>query len=163
MVGVVLVSSTTLDLGEFMPAAKMVTGENHVSATDMSPGISPIQDNLRILKDFAGKSVDLAPSVMYLGFMFVGMPHDISEIIEYCRGMAHLHTNKALRPEMKCVLITGNLDQWYEAVRQGCSAHEMSTARQAFNRVHVILKQNGIASSLKEVEHKDGTFLLEKK
>ena len=163
MVGVALVSMTQLDLGAFMPAAQSVTGQNHVQASDRNPGPSRLHDDLAVLRDFAGKDVDLSTGVVHLGFLVAGMGHDLEEIIEYTRGMVHLSTGKSLRQDIRCVLITGSLDQWQRAVLDGCKAHQLSTARQCFNQIYTIMRGLGLSRMFDDMfvkESNDGTFLL---
>ena len=164
MIGVALVSETTLDLGPFMESSRGITGLNHVQVSDDKPGLSRLVDDLNVLRDFAGKKVDLAPAVMYAGFLVAGMSHDMREIIEFTRGMAHLQTSRSLRPEIECVLISGSLYQWSEAVVIGSRngpAH--SGTRNCFNQIYTILIQKGLGDlfdGLQTHDKGDGTFLL---
>jgi len=163
MIGVALVSKTQLDLGAFMPSAQSVTGQNHVQASDRNPGPSRLHDDLVVLRDFAGKDVDLSTAVMSLGFLVAGMAHDIDEIVEYTRGMAHLSSNKVIQHEFRCVLIHGSLDQWRIAVVEGCKAHQLSTARHCFNQIHTLMLSSGLHQLFEGLHSRpssDGTFLL---
>ena len=164
MIAVVLVSETSLDFGAFMPSAQLVTGMNHVADADAHPGPTQLATNLKIIRDFAGRQMDMALYSLNVGFLVAGMPHDIIEIMEYCSDLSYVRTTLSLRSEVECVLITGNLAQWRDAVTEGCKAHPMSTAREAFNQVYMILNQKGLGelfSNKRTHESKDGTFLLE--
>jgi len=163
LIGVALVSETKLDLGALMPAAQSVTGQNHVQASDRCPGPSRLHDDLMVLRDFAGKDVDLSTAVMSLGFLIAGLRHDIDEIVEYTRGMAHMSSSKVLQHEIRCVMISGNLDQWKTAVIEGCRAHQLSTARHCFNQIYSLMLLRGLHSLFEgwtSRENSDGTFLL---
>ena len=164
MIAVALVSETTIDLSAFMPSAQLVTGQNHISESDAHPGPSQIATNLKIIRDFAGRQTDMSLLSISLGFLVAGMRHDILEIIEYCSDLTYVRTQLSLRAEFECVLITGNLAQWREAVTEGCRAHPMSTAREAFNQVFMILNQKGLGelfANKRTHDSNDGTFLLQ--
>ena len=163
MIAVALVSESRIDFGAFMQSAQSVTGMNHVVDADAHPGPTQLATDLKVLRDFASKEVDLAMAITYVGFLVAGMPHDLSEIIEYTRGMPHLSTGKSLRADVGCIMIVGNLDQWKKAVIEGCRAHPLSTARAAFNQVYMQLCQKGLSdmfNNMRTQDKPDGTFLL---
>lgn len=164
MIGVSLVSYTQLDLGPFMEASMSITGQNHVQMSDNKPGLSRLADDLNVLRDFSGKKVDLAPSVMYAGFLIAGMSYDVREIVEFTRGMTHLQTAKSLRHEIECLLICGSLYQWSESVLLGTNnGPSHSGVRKCFNQVYTILVQKGLGDlfdGFRTHEKGDGTFLL---
>ena len=108
-------------------------------------------------------SVGPAELLMSLGFLVAGMRHDIDEIVEYTRGMAHLSSSKVIQHEFRCVLIHGSLDQWKIAVVEGCKSHQLSTARQCFNQIYTLMLGSGLHSlfeGLHSRPNSDGTFLL---
>jgi len=163
MIGVALVSETRLDLEAFLPAAKSVTGFNHVEKADLRPALSQLGDDLNILRDFSDKKVDLSTAVTSLGFLIAGPVDDIREVVEYTRGMCHLSTSRSLRKEVACVLITGNLEQWTHAVIEASGPHSFATAREAFNAVYTLMCQKGLNSLFEgwsSKDQQDGTFLL---
>jgi len=163
MIVAALVTETRIDLSTFMPSTKSVTGMNHVAASDMSPGVSRLATDLAILRDFAGRQLDVSLLAMSVGFLVAGAQHDLMEVIEYCGAMSYVRTTLSLRSEIECVLITGSLAAWRDAVAEGCKAHPMSTARAAFNQVYQQLCQKGLSelfSDKRPYEKPDGTFLL---
>jgi hypothetical protein len=146
-----------------MLAARGVTGMNHVAATDRHPGSSPLADDLSILRDFAGKDVDMAPAVTHVGFIFAGFSHGLQEVIEYSAGMAHIYTSHITNPMLGCVVVTGSLWQWRAAGVIGSSRESTPAAREAYNKVYQEFRKRGlyeVFEGFKTVEHKDGTFLL---
>lgn len=164
MLAVALVSETRLDYGVFMPSAQSVTGVNHVTQADMNPGPSQLSSDLKVIRDFAGRQLDVALLSLHVGFLFAGAHHDLAEIIEYCGDMSYVRTTRSLRSEIECVLITGSLSAWRDATIEGCRAHKMSTARSGFNQVYMMLCQKGFNELFERQqsrESKDGTFLLE--
>lgn len=164
-VAVELVSESRLNIPRFAGVSKSITQQNHISGVDKKPKGSQFANDLAILQDFAGNEVDLSSSVCHLGFLFAGWPHDISEIIEYTRGLPHMDTS-FVPDQGRCCIISGSLYQWRNIVNEGCSAHKLSTAREAFNKVYQIICQLGLKnmfSDMKIVPYKDKTFLLEKK
>lgn len=163
MIVVALATETRIDLGTFMPSAQSVTGMNHVAASDANPGMSQLATDLNILRDFAGRQLDVSLLAMSVGFLVAGARHDLMEVIEYCGAMSYVRTTLSLRAEIECVLITGSLAHWRDAVNEGCTAHHMSTARAAFNQVYQQLCQKGLSelfSDRRPHEKQDGTFLL---
>ncbi len=163
MIGVALVSETRLDLEVFFAASKSVTGLNHVEVADLSPSLSQLADDLKILRHFAGKDVDLSGAITNLGFLFAGGAPEITELIEYTRGMCHLSTARSLRSEISSVLVSGNLESWVNAILEGCGDHGYATTRQAFNACYTILCQMGLNylfDGWSSKDGRDGTFLL---
>jgi len=162
---IALVSETVLDLSAFQPSAFAATNKNHVAGVDRQPGFSPIHDQIRILDDFAGNNANLSHAITFVGIMFGGWEHDISEVIEYTRGMPHLDTIYCERGT-RCSIATGSLDQWAKAIVKGCQAHKLSTARYTFNVLYKLFDQRGLAflfEGYKVRQEDNGTFLLEKK
>lgn len=146
-----------------MPAAKSVTGQNHVEGSDASPRPSQLANDLEIIRDFAGRALDMSLLAQQVGFLVAGARHDLMEVMEYCSGMTYVRTTLSLRTEIECALITGSLSGWRDAVTEGCKAHPMSTARAAFNQVYQQLCQKGLSelfSDKRAMEARDGTFLL---
>ena len=163
MISVTWISETRLDRAAFMPVAQQVTGQNHVSAADRKPASCPLGDELTIMRDFASKDVDMAPTVIYVGFLFAGFAHDIKEVIEYTRGMTHLYTGLNTNPMLSAAVVIGNLSQWRLATIDGCKAHPMSTARAAYNKVYQEFRGRGlyeVFEGYKVADQQDGTFLL---
>lgn len=164
MIAVALVSETRLDRGAFMPSAHCVTGLNHITESDANPGVSLLASDLKVLRDFAGRQLDVSQLALHVGFLVAGARHDLMEIIEYCSDLTYIRTTLSLRSEIECVLITGSLAHWRDAVVEGCKAHHMSTARAAFNQVYIQLNQKGLGdlfADKRTTEKQDGTFLLE--
>lgn len=161
-VAVALVSESRLDLGAFLPSTENVTGKNHARATDARHTVSQLEADVSILDDFSGNRAKLPLAVTYVGFLFAGLAHDIQEVIEYSRGMAHLHT-EYVDPHIRCVLIVGSLDQWHKSIVESCKAHQLSTARSVFNKVYLLLGQKGLSRlfDLKTTGHSDGTLLIQ--
>jgi hypothetical protein len=163
LISVTWISETRLDRAAFLPVAKQVTGHNHVSAADRKPASCPLGDELTIMRDFAAKDVDMAPTVIYVGFLFAGFAHDIQEVIEYTRGMTHLYTSLTTNPMLASAVVTGNLSQWRFATIDGCKAHPMSTARAAYNKVYNEFRKRGlydVFEGFRVHDQPDGTFLL---
>ena len=164
MIGVALVSETILDLGPFLEASMSITGKNHVHVADNKPGLSRLADDMNVLRDFAGKSVDLDPSVTYVGFLIAAAPYEMREIIELTRGMTHLQTALSLRQEIECILIAGSLYQWSETVLIGTkNGPSHSGVRICFNQVYTLLVQKGLGDLFEGFhthDKGDGTFLL---
>lgn len=164
MIAVALVSETRLNFGSFMPSAQSVTGVNHVSESDANPGPSQLATDLKVLHDFAGRQLDVSLLALHVGFLVAGARHDILEVIEYCGAMSYVRTTLSLRSEIECVLITGSLAAWRDAVSEGCRAHKYSTARAAFNQAHSLLCQKGLGELFegkRTRDTQDGTYLLE--
>ena len=165
MIQVALIAETVLDRGVFMPSAKAVTGQNHVTGVDQRPGLSRLVDDLTILQDFADHG-DLELAVTYVTFLVAGFSEDIDEFLEYTRGMPHFGTINIERRGVRCVVVSGNLDQWSTATVSGCRAPAESPIRLAFNEVYRILTQKGLNRLFEDYRTVDkgrGTFLLEKK
>lgn len=163
MIVAALVTETRIDLGTFMPSARSVTGKNHVEASDANPRPSQLANDLETIRDFAGRSLDMALLAQHVGFLIAGARHDLMEIMEYCSGMTYVRTTLSLRSEIECALITGSLAGWRDAVTEGCKAHEMSTARAAFNQIYQQLCMKGLSelfANRHPIEKQDGTFLL---
>jgi hypothetical protein len=164
---VALIAETVLNRAVFMPSAKEVTGENHVTGVDQRPGISNLVDDLEIFRDFIGDSMStLEEAVTYVTFMVAGFSEDVEEFIAYTRGMPHFDTTRIQQRGVRCVVVSGNLDQWAVATIQGCRAPEISPIRTAFNRVYTLLCQKGLQRLFEDYRTVDkgrGTFLLEKK
>lgn len=163
MIVAALVTETRINLGTFMPSTKSVTGKNHVESSDANPKPSQLASDLAILRDFAGRQLDVSLLALNVGFLVAGAQHDLMEVIEYCGAMSYIRTTLSLRTEIECVLITGSLAAWRDAVAEGCTAHPMSTARAAFNQVYQQLCQKGLSelfSDRRPHEKPDGTFLL---
>ena len=163
MIAIQLVSSSTLDRGSFMPAAQQVTGENHVTEVDRSPGVSSLADDLNIIKHFADTEIDLSTAVTYVGFLACGFDEDIDQFIAFARGMPHTPTSRIDRRGVRAVFISGSLDQWKIATVDGCGD---TVVRQAYNEVYRQLTQLGIGwlfTGFRTVDLRDGQFLLEKK
>lgn len=167
MIKVIPVAETVLDRGVFMPNAKEITGQNHVTEVDRRPGVSRLQDDLSILQDFHGDATStLEEAVTFVTFMAAGFSEDIEEFIAYTRGMPHFDTTRIDRRGVRCVVVSGNLDQWATATIAGCRAPEVSPVRLAFNQVYRILTQKGLSrlfDGYRTVDKGRGTFLLEKK
>lgn len=155
-----------MDRAVFMPNARELTGINHVTAVDHKPGLSRLVDDLTIMRDFHGDSTsDLEQAVTYIMFMVAGFSEDIEEFIAYTRGMPHFDTTRIDRRGVRCVVVSGNLDQWATATIAGCRAPEVSPIRPAFNQVFTILTQKGLGrlfNGYRTVDKGRGTFLLEK-
>ena len=167
MIKVLPIAETVLDRGTFMPNAREVTGQNHVTEVDRRPGVSRLFDDLSILRDFHGDATcTLEEATTYITFMAAGFSEDIEEFIAYTRGMPHFDTTKIDRRGVRCVVVSGNLDQWATATIAGCRAPEVSPIRMAFNQVFTILTQKGLGrlfEGYRTVDKGRGTFLLEKK
>lgn len=166
MIAVALVSETVINRAVFMPAAKEMTGENHVSVADKRPGLSNLVDDMTILEHFADTGMNMASAITYIGFLVGGFDEDIDEFIAYTRGMPHLHTTRIIQRGVRCCIITGSIDQWRTATVHGCNAHALSPVRTAFNEIYKILTQKGLGrifDDYKPVNSTNGTFLLERK
>lgn len=167
MIKVLPIGETVLDRGTFMPNAKEITGENHVTHVDQRPGLSRLVDDLEIFRHFHGDpACTLEEAITYIMFMAAGFSEDIEEFIAYTRGMPHFDTTKIDRRGVRCVVVSGNLDQWATATIAGCRAPVESPVRVAFNQIYTILTQKGLArlfTDYRTVDHGRGTFLLEKK
>lgn len=149
-----------------MPSAREITGYNHVTGVDQHPGLSQLVDDLTILRDFHGSTGNLEQATTYIGFLVAGFSEDIEEFIAYTRGMPHFDTTRIDRRGVRCVVVSGNLDQWATATIAGCRAPEVSPIREAFNQVYRILVQKGLNRLFEDyrtVDNGRGLFLLEKK
>lgn len=150
-----------------MSSAQEVTGQNHVTEVDLHPGLSHLIEDLNILKDFHGNpDCDLEKAIIYITFMAAGFSEDIEEFIAYTRGMPHFDTQRIERRGVRCIVVSGNLDQWTTATVAGCRAPEISPIRLAFNQVYQILVQKGLTFLFKDyrtIDKNRGTFLLEHK
>jgi len=164
MIKVAPIVYSTIDRGTFMPAAKQVTGENHVTEVDQRPGLSTLDEDLKILRHFAGHG-DLETAIMQVSFMVAGFSEDIEEFIAYTRGMPHMDTNKIDRRGVRCVVVSGSLDQWRTATIAGCRAPDVSPIKRAYNDIHSCFVQMGLNRLFDgyRVVHNQGNFLLEKK
>lgn len=167
MIQVALIGESVINRAVFMPSAQEITGQNHVTHVDQRPGLSRLVDDLEIVRHFCGDPLNtLEHSITYLTFMVAGFSEDMEEFIAYTRGMPHIDTYRIEQRGVRCVLITGNLDQWRTATVSGCGAPEVSPIRTAFNRVYTILVQKGLNKlfeDYKTVDRGRGTFLLEHK
>lgn len=167
MITMALIAESVIDRSVFMPAAKNVTGMNHVTDVDRSTGLSQLVDDLTILRGFHGdQSCTLEQATMYVTFLVAGFSEDIEEFIAYTRGMPHFDTTRIERRGVRCVVVSGNLDQWATATIAGCRAPEVSPIRSAFNQVYHILVQKGLNRLFEDYRTVDkgrGMFLLEKK
>ena len=167
MIHVALVAETVINRGVFMPSAREVTGENHVTGVDQSPGLSRLVDDLEIYRDFHGDALStLEEAVTHVSFLVAGFSEDIEEFIAYTRGMPHFDTTKINQRGVRCVVVSGNLDQWAVATIQGCRAPEISPVRTGFNRIYTLLVQKGLSrlfDDYRTVDKGRGNFLLEKK
>lgn len=162
---VAMVSESRLDLGALVSVATQTTHHNPATATDAKRTASQLAADVSIIDDFADNNAKLSLAVTYVGFMFAGFAHDIEEVIEYTRGLPHVHTGRCER-HVRVVMIVGSLDDWDKVVVEGCKAHPLSTAREAFNQVYHILCQKGFRGmfeGLVQKPQKDNTFLLEHK
>jgi hypothetical protein len=163
MIAIQVVSQSLIDRGAFMPAAKQVTGLNHVTCVDKNPGLSRLADDLSIIKDFSDLDTDLSTAITYVGFLACGFDEDIDQFIAFARGMPHTPTSRIDRRGVRAVLIAGSLDQWRIATVGGCGD---TTVRQAYNDVYRQLTQLGLGwlfAGFRTVNTNDGQFLLEKK
>ena len=166
MIRLALISETVLIRSTFMPATREITGDNHVTEVDRRPGPSQLADDLTILRDFHGSDSNLEQATTYVGFLVAGFSEDVEEFIAYTRGMPHFDTIRIDRRGVRCVVVSGNLDQWAVATINGCRAPEVSPIRSAFNQVYHILVQKGLNRLFEDYRTVDkgrGTFLLEKK
>lgn len=164
-VGVEIVMETRIDRGAFYQSASQVTGQNHVTHVDVNPGLSVLEDDVRILESFANNDAKIAYAVCYVGILFAGYEHDIAEIVEYTRGMAHLDTSRVERG-IRCTICVGSLDQWQRATLMGCRSHRLSTARHAFNQVYRMFDDRGLGdlfADYKVQADNNQTFLLERR
>ncbi|MCI0564797.1 MAG: hypothetical protein MN733_40540, partial [Nitrososphaera sp.] len=120
MITMALIAESVIDRSVFMPAAKNVTGMNHVTDVDRSTGLSQLVDDLTILRGFHGdQSCTLEQATMYVTFLVAGFSEDIEEFIAYTRGMPHFDTTRIERRGVRCVVVSGNLDQWATATIAG--------------------------------------------
>ena len=162
---VVPVSESRVDIPNFSRASKFVTHENHVAAADQSNARTPIAKDLVMLNDFAGNEGQLSHSITHMAFLFAGWPHDIQEIVEWTRGLPHMDSY-TVPGDGRATIVSGSLSQWRNIVVDGCSAHPLSTAREAFNNVYNILRQKGLGhlfDGMQTRQQPDNTFLLEYK
>lgn len=166
MLAMAIVAETVIDRGVFMPSAKQMTGQNHVTKVDEKPGLSRLLDDMRILEDFAGTDMGMATAISHISILVGGFTEDIDEFIAYTRGMPHMHTIKIERTGIRGCVISGSLDQWRTAVVAGCAAPPVSPIRVAFNKIYQLFVQRGLDSlfqDFKIVEAANKTFLLESK
>lgn len=166
MIAVAIISETVLDRGSFMPAARQMTGHNHVCGVDKKPGLSQLADDMTIIQDFAHTDINLTTSITYIGLLVGGFDEDIDEFVAYTRGMPHVPSTQIEQRGVRAIVISGSLDQWRLATIEGCTADPKSPVRGAFNQIHVLLSQRGLGSlfeGLRPVYATNGTFLLEQR
>ena len=167
MIRAALIAETVLDRGVFMPAAQEVTGKNHVSPVDAKHGMTRVVQDLEILRDFHGDfNCTVEEAITHITFMVAGFSEDIEEFIVYTRGMPHFDTTRVNKMGLRCIVITGSLDQWKLATIAGCRAPEVSPVRHGFNRVYDCLIQKGLSrlfEGYQTVQRGQGTFLLERR
>lgn len=166
MIAVALVSEMVINRAVFMPAAREMTGENHVTVVDMNPCLTHLVEDMTILEHFADTNMGMSTAVTYLGFLVGGFDEDIDEFIAYTRGMPHLHTNRIVQRGVRSCVVTGSIDQWRTATILGCNAPAMSPVRAAFNDIYKIMIQKGLSKvfeGYRTVDSSHGTFLLERR
>ncbi len=166
MISAVLITESVLDRGTFMPTAKQITGENHVTDVDANPNLSRLLDDMSILQDFAGGgSVDMSTAVTMMGFLVAGHALEVDEFLEITRGLPYCETG---RTEMgvRAVVVTGAVCDWQRAIIEGNRwTLERSSLRTCFNSMYHLFTQKGLGylfSDFRPIQ-KNGIFLLEKK
>jgi len=88
---------------------------------------------------------------------------DVTTVLNICSGMPFLFTDTLSRNH-SLLLVTGNLPQWFNAVKTGCTRDYDPEVRKIFNGVKKELDNLGIRDRLgTEVSLPDNTFLLERK
>lgn len=166
MIAAALISESVIDRGTFMPAAQQVTGENHVTEVDQSPRLSRLCDDMGILQDFTGgQLVDMTTAVTMLGFLVAGHSEEVSEFLQYTRGLPYCETNRVERG-VRCVVVTGAVCDWQRSIIEGNRwSIERSSLRRCFNEMFHLFCQKGLGylfSDFKPVT-KNGILMLEKK
>lgn len=149
-----------------MPAAKQITGENHVTGVDARPSPSRLLDDMSILQDFVGgASVDMSTAVTMMGFLVAGHCEEVDEFLEITRGLPYCETVRNERG-IRCVVVTGAVCDWQRAIIEGNRwTLERSSIRSCFNSLYHLFVQKGLGylfTDFRPVDH-GGIMLLEKK
>ena len=87
---------------------------------------------------------------------------DMLDIMQICSGMATTLADTKARGIM-VVVTTGTLDQWRDAVSNGCGPNVPHEVRAGFNQIHSLFVSAGLGSiwkGYKQMNDDSGTFLL---
>lgn len=160
-VAVKLIAGSQIDRAAFYQLDKALTGENHIGIVDSKRLPSQLAEDVAILGGF-GEDQWMPYAVVNAAFLVAGPRYDIDRILEQCRDMSHLCTQKC-HPDARVAVVSGSLEQWRTAITSGCRTHQIPSVRSAFNEMYRTLTQLGLRdlfTGLNAVDQIDNTFLL---
>lgn len=156
---VLLASRTTLDRGEFLRAARFVTGRDIAKQVDKATFRSGTAEDMALLNEFNQRG--LGRHIIQLGFLVGGTDEQIEDILQTCCGLPYI---VSIRHEAwKAALITGSVDQWTKLVLDNSRSSGQLHVRQAFTKIYQLMCRNGLHHGFdghKRQEGDNGTILL---
>lgn len=162
-----LIAVPSVDFDTFLGLSQQALGRNPAAAGDASPR------NLSDTERFIGCLVSMQCPAEHPGLFPHLLTHvsfsilvaaddrDMFDIIQIASGMPFVVTDTIMRG-VQLAVITGDLNQWRDAVKSGSSLRKEFNVRAFFNRVMNLFVDAGLNAwtEFKKTDFHDQTFLL---